>query len=402
MALRLLKTGFLVVLMAGSGSNLQAQSEYLTHIRPTFWYNSIDGVKAGVRFFGYQDTPHTDLYRVQAGLWVNTAMQDQPVSYDVQLEHPLMALGAAEQEFTLGAQTRLMDGLQRHILSANKTFKTQLGNESYLNMGYTFTQYEMRSTAYLLYPGSWSTDVQNLHQVTLGFSNRTAQSYQAFTSRLMGGGSQILQLSGSVYHVLNKSFAIGIKAGHTRNESSASLPEHGVNLTYGNFFDWHDSPWFRSRGTLPIPAVESGVAVMTDGISSVRGYASHDADRFKSGDFSAITSITSVNIDIEIANPIDSYLRNIPVAGAFIRFQSRVFADAGRVVYEPSFTPSTDTHIGSAGIGFQLHMNIPDYNNRARGFTLRWELPVWVSDPIAEQNPIRPRHHLSFELSIPF
>jgi len=47
-------------------------------------------------------------------------------------------------------------------------------------------------------------------------------------------------------------------------------------------------------------------------------------------------------------------------------------------------------------------MNIPDYNNRARGFTLRWELPVWVSDPIAEQNPIRPRHHLSFELSIPF
>ena len=112
---------------------------------------------------------------------------------------------------------------------------------------------------------------KNLHQVTLGFSNRTAQSYQAFTSRLMGGGSQILQLSGSVYHVLNKSFAIGIKAGHTRNESSASLPEHGVNLTYGNFFDWHDSPWFRSRGTLPIPAVESGVAVMTDGISSVRG-----------------------------------------------------------------------------------------------------------------------------------
>ena len=51
LALRLLKTGFLVVLMAGSGSNLQAQSEYLTHIRPTFWYNSIDGVKAGVRFF---------------------------------------------------------------------------------------------------------------------------------------------------------------------------------------------------------------------------------------------------------------------------------------------------------------------------------------------------------------
>ena len=97
----------------------------------------------------------------------------------------------------------------------------------------------------------------------------------------MGGGSQILQLSGSVYHVLNKSFAIGIKAGHTRNESSASLPEHGVNLTYGNFFDWHDSPWFRSRGTLPIPAVGIRESpVMTDGISSVRGYASHDADRF--------------------------------------------------------------------------------------------------------------------------
>lgn len=400
--LSLLKTGILLVLIAGSVSNLQAQSEYLTHVRPAFWYNSTDGVKVGARFFGYLDTPETDKFRVHAGFWVNTFMQGQPVSYDLRVEHPLSLLGGTGQAFTLGAQSRLMDGLQRHMLSANKQFKTAIGEELYVRIGYSFTLYEMLDTEYLLYSGSWSEDVQSVHQISVALRNRSDYGYQTIATDITGGGSQILRISASIYQELNNLFAIGFKAGHTRDESSAPLPEHGINLTYSNFFDWHNSPWFRSRGTLPPSAVQSGIAIRADQTSGVRGYGKHDANRFKSGDFLAIASITSINLDLEIANPADNYLRNIPIAGTFIRFQTRLFADAGRVSYKSETVPTTGTNIGSAGLGFQLHLNIPDYNNQARGFTLRWDLPIWVSDPIEGQNAVRPRHHLSFELSIPF
>src|SRR5699024_4993792 len=72
---------------------VNAQQNYEVSYAPDIWYNSVDGIRVGVRMRGkvpgsFKQGPH----RLDAGLWLSTFIPASPVSYYFSLTEPITAI----------------------------------------------------------------------------------------------------------------------------------------------------------------------------------------------------------------------------------------------------------------------------------------------------------------------
>ena len=76
-------------------------------------------------------------------------------------------------------------------------------------------------------------------------------------------------------------------------------------------------------------------------------------------------------------------IEDIPLAG-ILDFRTYVFFDSGTSL---GFTDREESRLLSdAGLGFMFNLNIPDYLGKNRGFAIRYEVPLWLSNPNSESS----------------
>jgi hypothetical protein len=387
-------------------STLHAQTlEYRAqHIRPDLWYNSVDGLQIGVRYFGYTDTGYSRAYQIKAGLWLNTFFPEVPVAYDLQFRHPLIHSRSNADQLSLSVESRFRDGLQRNFAGLQSLYQFGPDYDQVLRLYAGYFHYEQYALEHLVFPINWSTGIQNTIQAGAYLRNTLGGGYQTLrTDFLLGTGPQnhTLRLSGSTHHTLGTAIRMGVRLGSVIHTSADIRAEFATNLTYAQAWDWHDKAFFRSHGNLPVQMLYSGTAVTSSEFAGIRGYSRRDISRMRANNPSTIQQLHTVNLDLEWQNPLGKSLHNIPIAGPFLHLNTYLFADAGRVTHITTSALDSET-LASAGAGLLFRINIPDYESASRGFTLRWDLPLWINSPAAGKSAIAFRHQLSFDIIIPF
>jgi hypothetical protein len=401
--------GFLIAIVFFSGITNPVRSQtihenpYEISWRPSLWFNSADGVQLGARVFGYRDNVEMGSYRMKAGFWVNTFLPDVPVAYEFAFETPVVSYSPSREELALSVSSRLREGLHHHTIGISKRFERGTHDDQFARLFVRGNLYEQFDDNYMLFNGNWQQGIHFLPE--MGFYLRNGMdpgryvTMEATAKLFTGASDHTIDANITWYEPLNRFVNLGLAVGLTQHTSNDTRPEHASNLAFPTAFEQSFNPWLRSRGTVPPSFVRNGHFV-SHRSANLRGYALHDVNRFESGQFANISGIRTISAELDFWNPISNYIQRNELASRFLHFKTYAFADAAHVSYRTNST--TESVIGNAGLGLYFRFNLPDYLAEARGFTIRWDVPFWVSDPLMDEKLLKFRHQLSFDIIIPF
>ncbi len=396
-----------VILFTGAINAVKSQNKdnnpYDITWRPSFWYNSIDGVQIGARMFGYRDNPEMGSYRIKAGFWVNTFLPELPVSYELGFETPYVTFSAPREELTISLSSRLREGLHHHTVGIAKRIELGPLDDQYARFFIRGNLYDKFDKDYILFDGNWQQGLHILPEVGFYIRNGSEDSryitLEATAKLFTGATNQTIDASITWFEPLNRFVNLGLALGMSQQTSNDTRTEHSTNLAFPTAFDQSFKPWLRSRGTIPSSFVRNGHYFSHTG-AQMRGYALHDVSRFRSAEFTNISGIRVISMEIDFWNPISKNIQRNELVSRFLHFKTYAFADGAHVTYRTNST--TQSVIGNAGLGLHFRFNLPDYLAESRGFSIRWDVPFWVSDPVIDEKVLKFRHQLSFDIIIPF
>ena len=381
-----------------------AQQRYGVSPYPDVWYNSVDGIRLGVRVIGeeigaFKEGPH----QLDAGIWLGTNIPDQPVSYYFSLTEPIQAISGFAEEGSIQIITSVRTGFAQHRFQFNKRWQGGFNENDYITLSVFYSQEKMFDEVYRPYPELW----QDAWKSLLGFELK--RGHELYGIQLLGKINSEYNLhenSGNYSHL--KGFLIqkvqindiitfrarefaGFNGGETAPENRFffSLPTFSEQLTFGNS---------RAEGTTPTNWLEGGKFQLS-GQTIIRGYMDQDYFALQKstsdpsmGFYSFFDQILGFNIDMEFRNPIQKMLTN-SLAKNMVEFRSYLFFDGAkgygdfaRKAQDESlniinyYTYSNSAKF-SSGAGLQISFNIPDYLANDRGIFLRYEIPFWLSSP---------------------
>lgn len=371
----------LVGLYAPDKSLAQSDS-YELMPAPDLWYNSVDGIRVGVRLSGrvpgnFGEGPH----RLDAGLWLGTKFPDQPLSYQVTFTEPIPAISEFGNEGSISLLSSYRTGFQQHGFAFNKRWQEGFEELNYTELSVGFRGEHRFDEGYLLYPQLWQDDWLFLTFVRLDVTDTNAlgRYYLSMTSDINTAGNyeafgrgeiafqQQIQLSDAVT-VFGR-----VYTGLTTNETA---PEYNLSRSLRTPRYWMNSGLSRARGTVPPSWIEAGNIQFTGG-ANLRGYLNQDIDAMNTEGAPLYNSLSAVNFEVAYPNPLDNAINRIPIVGQFVSLRSYLFFDAGTSL---GISNNEESRVlTDAGPGFKFRINIPDYLGKTRGLMLRYDLPLWVS-----------------------
>jgi hypothetical protein len=381
---------------------------------PSIGYNSIDGIRLGLRLKGqvpgtFEDGPH----RLEAGFWFGAWLPDLPVSYHISFTEPISAWSEYGSEASVQAITSVRTGYHIHGLGFNKRWQTGFDERRYRELS-IFNTFEKRfDDEYTAFPLLWSDQSKVLTTVTAELQNDNPLGW--YNIELSGS----LQYLDQTYGVANLTAIQRIPfndywgfrlRGFLGAATSQTAPEYLFSRSSNQAINWMRTGLTRAKGTIPQRWMESGNFQVAGG-ANLRGYTSQDVELFnptpgvneilipENYNPGLFTSIASVNAEFDYLNPVALLFNRIPYVSEFISFRSYLFFDAGRSLGFDASEP--DDLFADAGAGFSLSLNIPDYLGKPRGFVLRYEIPFWLSKPGMEDS-LKMRHLFALGAVISF
>lgn len=393
---------------------IPAQSEAQTRSyeilpSPDIWYNSVDGIKLGVRLRGqvpgtFEDGPH----RLDTSVWFNVWLPDLPVSYRLSYIEPISAWSDYGSEANIELVSSVNTGYQTHGVGFNKRWQTGFDERRFTEVSIYNTFEKSFDDEYRAFPLLWSDRNKILSSATveyqndnpLGWYNVTASGSVQYLDQTFGEAT----LTATQLIPFNSYWGLKFR-GFMGVASSSSYNEYLYSRSNGQAIDRLDSRLARAKGTIPQPWIESG-NIQISGGPNLRGYTSQDVSGFLPcvNCFEPrpilYSSFASVNAEFDYLNPVALIFQKIPYLSEFLSFRSYLFFDAGKSL---GFRDSENSEIfADAGAGFSLSLNIPDYLGKPRGFVLRYELPFWLSDPGMDENEFQLRHLFAIGAVISF
>lgn len=357
---------------------------------PDVWYNSVDGVRLGIRVLGehegsFKDGPH----RLDAGLWVGTNFPDNPVSYYLSFTEPIKSISDFGEEGSIQAVSSIRTGFSSHSLSLNKRWQDGFNELRYKELSASFSQQKMYDVAYRPYPIQWSSTWKSLAGIEFMLHNesdeKTFELNLDFQQNLNPESPSFSVLNAEIWNVmsLNEHFGLALRAfgGFT---SENTEPEFLYTASYTQPINWLGNGISRAKGTIPTSWLDNGLAQVSGG-GNLRGYTD---TQYSDLSVAGFNSIVALNTELEFPNPINSSLKN-GMIGEFVFLKSYVFADAGTVFED-------NPVLLDAGIGLQFSINIPDFLGKPRGFAIRYEVPFWISEPDAGKSNFEFRNLIGF------
>lgn len=383
-------TGLLLASFLATGRFAWAQErQYELIPAPDLWYNDVDGVRVGVRVLGqrpgtFEDGPH----RLDAGIWLGTWIPDYPVSYYISFTEPIPSISGFNSEGNIQAVSSIRTGFSIHKIVFNKRWQPGFDEQNFSEISLEAGIQQRFEKMYVPFPGLWQENRLALvrgrvsHQAVNG-SGRHSLSAK-MTANLAGSVPGFLNFSGEVQQAVLLGSGFSVKGrlflGITSNDTP---PEFLFTHSLQPAAEWVERGVTRAKGTVPVSWMESGLFQVSGG-ANLRGYTDQDIEAILQGIPPLFTSMGSFNAEIDYPNPIDRAIERISIIGNLLDLRSYIFFDIGTTL---GLTGVEETNtLADAGLGFTFSLNIPDYLGKPRGFMLRYDIPLWLSDPKGEQN----------------
>lgn len=390
---RYLRTGFLsllfFVILPYLALTQQSAKSYELLPAPDLWYNDVDGIRVGVRVKGqvpgsFDDGPH----RLDTGLWLSTWIPDYPVSYYLSFTEPIASISDFGSEGNIQLFSSFRTGFHQHGLAFNKRWQTGFNEQNYKELRLSFRAEDRFESEYLLYPRLWQNEW--LYLIGLDFMLQNENSL----GRYVASTSNSVNIGGPSPSFINSSAEINqlIPLGELFNlrarlfagiSSDDTAPQYLFSHSFKPAIGWMDKGLTRAKGTIPANWMKKGIFQVSGG-ANLRGYLSQDFDVLNDGFAPVFTSMGAFNAELDYPNPLGRAVDNIPVLGGILSLRSYLFFDSGTSLGATMF--EEDRVLSDAGLGFMFSLNIPDYLGKPRGIKIRYDVPLWLSNPGDENN----------------
>ncbi len=369
----------------------QNNQPYDLSFAPDLWYNSVDGVRVGIRVRGkvpgsFERGPH----RLDAGLWLATFFPEYPVSYYISFTEPIPAISDFKSEGNIRLRSSIRTGYHWHEISLNKRWQPGFEVKDYYHLSVFFRANKRFDEDYRLYPEIWQDEWLWLAGASFSIHNDNALGrYEVSAEASMNvAGSYFSFVIGKLVLEqlipLNDYFSLRGRL-FLAASSENTAPEYLFTHSFRPYVGWMNDGKTRAKGTIPEPWVTGGIIHVSGG-ANLRGYTNYDIEILNSSRIAPLyTTAAAFNVELDYPNPLDESLENIPVVGVLLNFRTYLFFDAGTFYNAEAFLGSSLREEGrllaDAGPGFAVSLKIPDYLGMVRGFTLRYEIPLWLSHP---------------------
>lgn len=385
-----------VLLMMSSPQESRGQfgDNYELTPAPDLWYNSVDGIRVGIRLKGntpgsFGDGPH----RLNTGLWLGTKFPEDPVSYYFSFTEPIPSLSDFGSEANVNLESSFRTGFQSHGLTFNKRWQLGFDELNYTELSIGFRTEHRFDKDYLLYNQLWQSEwLYPLSAILLtSNSNRAGRYLLSISADANIAGSHAgffrSEMAFNQSITLSEYFTFTGRL-YTGLASNNTAPEYLFSHSFNSARGWMQHGLTRARGTISPTLMESGSIQVTGG-PNLRGYLHQDTEVLNRGEAPLFTSISSINMELDYPNPLNRIIQDVPVVGKFTKLRSYFFFDAGTSLGLTNVEESRK--LADAGPGFTLSVNIPDYLGKSRGLMLRYDLPLWLSHP-GEEKHFKFRH----------
>ncbi|MGC8653347.1 MAG: M1 family metallopeptidase [Candidatus Kryptoniota bacterium] len=380
--------------------NFYPSNAYLVTWRPSLWYNSVDGLKFGLRlsgsYLGY-------LKAFDAGLWYGTHKSSE-FNYDLQL-HTLVP--GISRQMTVYARLSRLDGVEFYSAGFSKLFASHLSYPPYHTINISVSSMDARQSDYFAYPSLWLLNVRvNFIRAEYEYQNywknlrvNFKAGYEAdlpiFKASAVDYSVRSLEFKGT-YSFLGNFIGLRLYDGRA---SGTLPPQFAFYLAGANPAETWNYPIIRSRGTLSRQMLENA---RVPGGGFVR---SMDANLHGSG-------IDALNMELHFGNlipfvspysipflgyPLSLFASKIFYDGAFLGSSGFHFIDSNHFYQDAGVGLTFDVQklwrdlfrystrifqtdgIYELNIDFPIYANRPEYAGGTRMLEFRWRLSFETS-----------------------
>jgi len=382
-------TAIVALLIGAIPLAAQNSQGYELEPAPDIWYNDVDGIRVGLRIRGqmpgtFEDGPH----RLDAGFWYSTWNPELPVSYYLSFTEPIFALSDFGSEANVRLYSSIRAGFSRHGLEFNKRWQQGFEEAHFIGLSFGFGIQERFDREYVPYPVIWQEERLWLGHARFDIRNRNGLGrYHLKTElavNLLGEAPTFINSSAEFRQIAELGSGFAFRGRLFAGVASEDTPpEYLLTRSFLPAVYWAGGGLTRAKGTIPTSWMDSGLFQVAGG-PNLRGYTEQDIELLAGGAAPLFTSMGAVNIELDYPNPLDRAIREIPVIGGVMRFRSYLFADSGTSLGISAIEESRT--LSDAGVGFELSLNIPDYLGNPRGISIRYDIPLWLSNPEGDEH----------------
>ncbi|MFN1833853.1 hypothetical protein AB2B38_001220 [Balneola sp. MJW-20] len=356
---------------------------------PDLWFNSTDGIRVGIRLLGEQEGTFKDgPHRLDFGIWGASKWPENPLSYYVSFTEPISFWSSSGNELNIQLISSVRTGFIDHGAVLNKRFQDGFNELNYFRISASYRQQKLFNNSYPVFEQLWQSDWKSLLGIQLFRSKEYQSGVQTMQADMLYNvspvSSSFFKITADIRQTfeISNGFEVGIRA-YGGTSSKDVLPEFGFGMNFHDMNSWMDSGLMRAGGTVPVSLIENGHFQYASG-PNLRGYASQEMKLLSSGAVVYYNSTAAMNLEIEYPNPVNNLWKD-SIVEDILHFKTYGFADAGifstELVDEGVSNFDDSRTLADAGAGFQLSLNIPDYLGNDRGIAIRYEIPLWLSDP---------------------
>lgn len=340
----------------------QFVDSYTLAHQPTVWYNSVDGLKPGYRFTGS--------YLGQASILdghIGLGLQNGKVNHSLGYENPLYGINP---EIHYYLRTTELDG--RGLQVAGLSFLRSGERRGNLKRAVLSARRRYVFDDEYIYGDGWSRG--DVNTIELKLERRLRRSFSrinldaSLVTSIPGGNYDFTRadagLSITLTGIPGKDINIGIKAGI----ANGSVPnQQKFYLSSADPYEIWESPFFRSRGTLP-DRWKDEERLFKPGGAGLYGYL----DRGLTG-----TRMVSLKISKELSS-IRLPVRVPVLYRQLMRVSPQLYFASG-LVWERGHNPEFNDYLSEAGL--TLAYDVPYLNRLVDESRITLYLPLWLSDP---------------------
>ncbi len=358
--------------------------EYHLTYRPDFWYNSVDGVKAGVKFKGnyYQ---HRHL--LEFGAWYNTDLGRMSEFEDVEgdvFSYQLDYQTKLKRQNFLNIQSRYIDGYM-----FNRLGMSRLTDHGEIKAGISENQ-RLRSD-YLIYPGFANAKDAVETKIDISYSRPFRQfnatglfKISTVASSLFSDYSYAGVNAELIHHRTFGKLTLHSRVYASVIDGSSIAPESLLLLSGANTSELMDNRYTRSVGTLAQEQQlfnREGSYFHAGGGLNIRGYSGYAITNHSDADTFMIFSGTrggAVNFELDFGQLVRIKAGKL---NNFLNVTPYLFADAG--ILGNSIDQWSGLRV-DAGLGSIWSLHIPKLPG-TKPLNIRVDLPFFLNRIPEEQ-----------------
>jgi aminopeptidase N len=358
-------------------------NRYMWEIWPDILYNDRDKILFGSKFQGsYLDIDH----KIDLRLWLKPVRG--LVDFNLSYRNPVNWFGPRNQLY-FGLYT--LDGRQGGDIGLGKRIPGSVGMYHFFDI--KIANHLLYDSKYLMAP--WSGGNHTYLSLTWNIQKNDERGWErqydlntTFLTSVFSGKKQFSQFSfefkrlfSSRFSDWSASFRIfgGLGDGDTPDQFL-------FNLSGANSVSEFESPFYRSRGSLPYPWRREGHLYKSGG-GNVRGYSLADVSAKL-----LARNILAANFDIAVPNPI--YSLYIPIISDIV---PSLFIDYGAVWNHT--LPKLSKFKASAG--FNLKWETFSFLDYAFNLSsIQVDIPLWLNSPGVNQKRTKFRWLIRFDFNI--